>query len=94
MAKSKGLGDTIAKITEAIGIIPCEGCNKRKESLNRLFPFKRVDSSKVDLIKDVDSLSDMELIELYNSVFNTSIEIESFKENIRNAVIADLKKLS
>ena len=94
MAKSKGLGDTIAKITEAIGIAPCEGCNKRKESLNRLFPFKRVDSSKVDLIKDVDSLSDMELIELYNSVFNTSIEIESFKENIRNAVIADLKKLS
>ena len=37
--KIKGLGDVVATITEAVGIEPCEGCNKRKEKLNQLFPF-------------------------------------------------------
>ena len=48
--KSKGLGDTIAKITKATGIKkvvdtvskvtkkPCN-CGKRQENLNRLFPY-------------------------------------------------------
>lgn len=36
---SRGLGDTIAKITSAIGIKPCGGCKKRQESLNRLAPY-------------------------------------------------------
>ena len=49
---SKGLGDTIEKITTATGIKkvvdtvskvtkkPC-GCKKRKEKLNNLFPYKK-----------------------------------------------------
>ena len=45
--ESKGLGDTIEKITTATGIkaiadkIPggC-GCSKRKEKLNEMFPYK------------------------------------------------------
>ena len=37
--KNKGIGDVIANITTAVGIEPCDGCNKRKEQLNRLFPF-------------------------------------------------------
>jgi|TARA_R110000765_G_scaffold247268_1_gene349225 hypothetical protein len=49
--KSKGLGDTIEKITKATGIKavtdviskvtkkPC-GCKKRKEALNKKFPYK------------------------------------------------------
>ena len=49
--QSKGLGDTIHKITKktglktisqiaakAVGFRDC-GCNKRKETLNRLFPY-------------------------------------------------------
>jgi hypothetical protein len=48
--KSKGLGDTIEKVTKATGIKkivdtvskatgkPC-GCNKRKDKLNRAFPY-------------------------------------------------------
>ena len=48
--KSKGLGDTVAKITKATGIKkvvdtvskvtkkPCN-CGKRQENLNRLFPY-------------------------------------------------------
>jgi len=48
--KSKGLGDTVAKITKATGIKkvidtvskiikkPCN-CGERKNTLNRLFPY-------------------------------------------------------
>ena len=38
---SKGLGDTIAKVTSKLGIKPCGACNKRKEKLNRLIPYKK-----------------------------------------------------
>ena len=50
MEKSKGLGDSIEKITKATGIKkvvntvskiikkPCN-CGKRKDTLNRLFPY-------------------------------------------------------
>ena len=48
--KSIGLGDTVAKITKATGIKKVVdtvakatgkdcGCNKRKNTLNRLFPY-------------------------------------------------------
>lgn len=38
--KSKGLGDTVAKITRAVGIKPCGGCKKRQAKLNKLIPYK------------------------------------------------------
>ena len=44
--KSKGLGDTVAKITNATGVaklvkavIPNCGCNERQEKLNEWFPY-------------------------------------------------------
>ena len=52
MAKSKGLGDTIHKVTKATGIHsavqkvskaigkPC-GCAERRDSLNRKFPYSK-----------------------------------------------------
>ena len=45
MEKSKGLGDTIEKITTATGIkkfvhkVAGGGCGKRKETLNKIFPY-------------------------------------------------------
>ena len=50
MEKSKGLGDSIEKITKATGIKKVVdtiskttkkdcGCNKRQDSLNKLFPY-------------------------------------------------------
>ncbi len=53
--ESKGLGDTIAKITHATGLDVVAdkvakamgkedcGCNKRREKLNELFPYKTED---------------------------------------------------
>jgi hypothetical protein len=96
MSKSKGLGDSIAKLTEAIGIEPCKGCEKRKNILNKLFPFKQVNAlnrAQIKLIAKLDSLSDMELIKIYNDVFNTNLDVSTFNINIRKAVINDLKVL-
>ena len=50
--RSKGLGDTIEKITKATGIKKVVqqvskatgkdcGCNKRRDTLNRVFPYKK-----------------------------------------------------
>jgi len=49
MSESKGLGDTVEKITEATGLKSLMelaygkkdcGCNKRKKWLNNNFPYK------------------------------------------------------
>jgi hypothetical protein len=40
-AKSRGLGDTIAKVTAALGIRPCGGCKKRQATLNRMVSYGR-----------------------------------------------------
>ncbi len=37
--KSKGLGDTIAKVTKWAGVEPCEACKKRRNKLNKLIPY-------------------------------------------------------
>ena len=47
--KATGLGDTIEKITTATGIKKAVeavvgkdcGCNKRKDTLNRVFPYNK-----------------------------------------------------
>ena len=39
---SRGLGDTVAKITKAVGIKPCGGCKKRQEALNKKFKYGRL----------------------------------------------------
>lgn len=41
--ESKGLGDTIAKVTEAVGIKPCGSCKKRQEALNKMFSYSQED---------------------------------------------------
>ena len=41
---SRGLGDTIARATAAVGVKPCGGCEKRRQTLNRLVPYKRAKS--------------------------------------------------
>lgn len=40
-AKSRGLGDTLAKLTRAVGVRPCNGCEKRQRWLNKVVPYRR-----------------------------------------------------
>jgi hypothetical protein len=56
--ESKGLGDTIAKITHATGLDVVAdkvakavgkedcGCNRRREKLNEMFPYKKEEEKK------------------------------------------------
>lgn len=43
--KSRGLGDTVAKITSAVGVKPCGKCKERQAKLNDLVPYKRQDNT-------------------------------------------------
>jgi len=43
---SRGLGDTIAKVTKAVGIKPCAGCKKRQTKLNELVPYEANDEEQ------------------------------------------------
>jgi hypothetical protein len=66
--KSKGLGDTVAKVTKATGIdkavkfIAGEecGCEERKEKLNKLFPYNHpecLNESEYNFLKDFYSIA-------------------------------------
>lgn len=39
--QDKGLGDTVKRVTTAIGFKPCSPCQKRAEKLNRLVPYRQ-----------------------------------------------------
>ena len=82
--KSKGLGDTIEKITEATGIkkvvetiseltgVDC-GCDERKEKLNKLFPY-----NKPECLTD----NEVEILAPYKAKFPVNISpVEQYKIN-------------
>ena len=93
MAKrtSRGFGDTVAKFTEATGVdklvhfIAGEdcGCDKRKEKLNKLFPYKVPECLKEDEYTALTNLlpnmavrvrpsDQIEFLKVYNRVFKTN----------------------
>ena len=37
---SRGLGDTIAKVTKAVGVKPCGPCERRRQWLNARVPYR------------------------------------------------------
>ena len=90
--ESKGLGDTIEKVFKATGIDKVAkkvlgddcGCEKRKEALNKAFPYKNVRQFTEDELKiylDVlprlknNTISGQDqaiLVKLYNKIFNAN----------------------
>ena len=77
--KSKGLGDTVAKVTKATGIDKIVkavvgddcGCDKRKELLNKWFPYK-----KVECLTDEDYTYLGNLFEENKSTISISVQRE------------------
>lgn len=77
--KSKGLGDTVAKVTKATGIDKIVkavvgedcGCDKRKELLNKWFPYK-----KVECLTDEDYTYLGNLFEKNKSTISISVQRE------------------
>jgi hypothetical protein len=106
-----GLGDTIAKITEATGIealakfIAGEdcGCDKRKELLNKIFPYKKANCLSEDdfnylddffkNLKNTISISQQrELTAIYKNVFNINLQQTSCDSCWRDS-ISELRKI-
>ena len=41
-SRSGGLGDTLARVIHSTtGIEPCDDCDRRKKTLNKLFPYTK-----------------------------------------------------
>tara|TARA_R110002020_G_C16078638_1_gene756870 strand:+ start:366 stop:716 length:351 start_codon:yes stop_codon:yes gene_type:complete len=87
-AIKKGLGDTVAAITEATGIKKivgdCKGCDERQQKLNKLFPYKRdlndSERKEWELIinrEDKDNLTkeqELTIVRLLKDCLNMSIK--------------------
>jgi len=104
--KSEGLGDTIAKVTKATKIdklvkfVAGEdcGCDKRKESLNKLFPYNNgvqcLEESEYKTLKDwfdqkrntVTPNEQTELRKIYNRVFKKNSSPSSCSSCVRDMI--------
>lgn len=111
--KSKGIGDDIEKITKATGIktavdflaeklgFDC-GCDARKEVLNKLFPYKKVEcltEDEYNYLKDfnfdINQLTpgvQNQLLTIYNRIFNEKRQPTSCGSCWRS-ILDELKKV-
>lgn len=91
MTKSKGLGDSVEKVFKATGIDKVAkkvlgddcGCEKRKDLLNKAFPYNSVRQFTEDEMKIYEEVMDRTkgtitgqdqgiMVKLYNKVFNAN----------------------
>lgn len=102
--KIGGVGDVIAKVTETIGITPCDSCNERHYSLNRLFPFRKAKKMTPEqkewfkgyLERQSTKLSNedrLKLTEIYNDCFQSSLNDCTSCSGLYIKIIKDLTKL-
>lgn len=90
--KSKGLGDTIEKITTATGIKKLVkwaagkdcGCDERKQKLNKMFPYKAKDCLTEEEFKWADD---------YFKIFRSTIsrDDQRYMLNIHNRIFKSNK---
>lgn len=97
--KIKGLGDVIASVTTAVGIEPCDSCNKRKEKLNELFPFEIEDFTETEkeylgtFFESDKQEQTKELLDIYFRVFKVkTFDIAPNSPGVYNSIIKKLKK--
>lgn len=82
--KTSGLGDLIGKVTNKLGIEECEGCKKRKEKLNKLFPWlkskREYTEEENEWVIDLGKRTQMSgeesnrLFKLYNEITGNKIQ--------------------
>ena len=112
--KSKGLGDTVEKVTKATGLkkatdfifdklgMDC-GCDKRKEKLNKLFPYKKPECLTEDeymILKgffervknNVSASEQTALLDIYNRVFKQNRQPSTCGSCVKE-LVNDMKKL-
>jgi len=112
--KSKGLGDTVQKVTKATGIkkatdfifdklgMDC-GCDKRKEKLNKLFPYKKPEcltEEEYMVLKgffkrvknNVSASEQTALLDIYNRVFKQNRQPSTCGSCVKE-LVNDMKTL-
>lgn len=78
-----GLGDTVAKITDFLGIKKCEPCEERRKKWNKEFPWllpqdlDKMETEDYELLKRVKATPSavknedvIALFDLYNKIYN------------------------
>lgn len=83
---SAGLGDTIKKITNVLGIEQCDGCKSRQKQYNKIFPWLKLSRDLTDeemvWILEISKRGKMDsnevnrLFSLYNELFPSSRPIQ------------------
>lgn len=81
--ESAGLGDLVSSITQTLGIPECEPCKRRKEALNKAFPWLKasrdVTEEEIEFIKKITSTHTLNnddvnnLFRLYNDIFSSKL---------------------
>jgi hypothetical protein len=105
--KAKGLGDTVEKVLEKTGIAKVAkwvlgedcGCDKRKEKLNKLFPYKKpecltedefiyLDKYFTEAKSTVHPKTQEKLLKIGNRIFHQKMSMTSctscFKKNLHD----------
>ena len=93
--KSKGLGDTIAKVTKATGIDKAVkfiagqdcGCDERKAKLNKLFPY-----NKPECLTETEHNYLKEFFKIHKNTITHKEQLELLK--ISNRVLHTKKQVS
>jgi len=110
--KSSGVGDTVEKITKATGIDKLAkwalgedcGCDKRKETLNNIFPYQKPNcltehehNYLTNLFNNpknnVEPKVQGEILEIFNRVFNERKKMTSCSSCFLNGVYAKLERI-
>lgn len=111
MANDKGLGDTVERFTTATGIkkvvkwIAGEdcGCDKRKEKLNKMFPYKKAEclteeeynwcEDYFETYRSVISRDEQhKMLDIHNRVFKTNKQPSSCSSCVKD-LYNEVKKL-
>jgi len=111
-AASSGLGDTVEKAFKKVGIDKAAkfvfgddcGCDERKETLNKMFPSKKIECLTEDEYNYLDTFFSVkrstvtpvqqnELILIYNRVFNDTAVATSCGSCFLNGVYDKLNKI-
>ena len=80
--KVEGLGDVIKKVTDFLHIKPCDDCERRRQALNKAFPFTKYVTNEIpqedmEFMDTVDNNS-LLTIELRNRIiliYNTTFQV-------------------
>ena len=102
--KSKGLGDTIKVITNALGFVTCDECEKRRELFNKWFPYanykRGLTEEEVQFIKDCATKKMFQseevdrLFKMYNDFFQPKSRLEKCNcPNVIRTIIEQFNKV-